>query len=78
MVSSRSGTRTDVAPARSLSGGYASNDRHAYITSAPGSLTASISCLRTPTDPHPTAMCSAGTENRRASDAVSASAPLSG
>ena len=49
-----------------------------YPDNGAEALTASTSCLRTPTDPHPTAMCSAGTRNRSAIAAVSASAPLSG
>ena len=77
-VSSRSGTRTDSAAARSARVGYASKERHAYMTSAPGSPTASRSCCVTPTEPHPTATCCCGTPNRSAIASIRASAPLSG
>ncbi len=77
-VWSRSGTRTESAAARSHRIGYASKERHAYITSAPGSPTAATSCWATPTEPHPTATCSAGTPNFSAMAAIRACAPLSG
>ena len=77
-ASSRSGTRTDVTPARSDRYGYASNERHAYTTSAPGSPTASSNCWATPTDPQPTATCSGGTSKRAAMASMSSAAPLSG
>ncbi len=77
-ASSSSGTRTELAAARSARVGYASNERHAYMTSAPGSPIASRSCCVTPTEPHPTATCRGGTLNRSAMASVSAAAPLSG
>jgi len=77
-LSSVSGTRTEEAAARSASAGYASNERQAYMTSAPGSPTASKSCCATPTEPQPTATCEAGTPNRSAIASVRATAPLSG
>ena len=77
-VSSRSGTRTDSAAARSDRVGYASKERHAYITSAPGSPTASRSCWATPTEPHPTATCCGGTPNLAAMASIRTCAPLSG
>ena len=48
------------------------------MTSAPGSPTASSICWVTPTEPHPTATCSAGTLKRSAMAWVRASARLSG
>src|SRR5271169_2802941 len=48
------------------------------MTSAPGSPTASSSCWATPTEPQPTATCSAGTLNRLAIASVSSVAALSG
>ena len=77
-VSSRSGTRTDSAPDRSASVGYASNDRQAYSTCPPGSAAAARSCWVTPTEPQPTAMCACGTPNRALIAAIRACAPLSG
>ena len=78
-VSSRSGTRTDSTAARSARVGYASKERHAYITSAPGSPTASRSCCVTPTEPHPTATCAAAVRRTAPrSPAIRAGAPLSG
>jgi hypothetical protein len=77
-VSPRSGTVTESAAARSARVGYASNERHAYMTSAPGSPIASRSCCVTPTDPHPTATWFTGTLKRSAMAWISACAPLSG
>src|SRR5215831_11115150 len=74
-VSSRSGTRTEVTPDRSDRYGYASNERQAYRTSAPGSPTVSSSCWVTPTDPQPTA---ARFRVPASHVAVGCAAPLSG
>jgi hypothetical protein len=77
-VSPSSGTLTESAAARSARVGYASNERHAYMTSAPGSPIASRSCCVTPTEPHPTATCPVGTPKRSPMASMSATAPLSG
>ncbi len=77
-VSPSSGTLIESAAARSARVGYASKERHAYMTSAPGSPIASRSCCVTPTEPHPTATCCAGTLNRSPIASRRAAAPLSG
>ncbi|GGU23281.1 hypothetical protein GCM10010208_55430 [Actinomadura livida] len=76
--SSRSGTWTFAMPARDTSSGYASNDRQAYMISAPGSATACSSIWMTPTAPAPTTTLSSGTRRRPASASTSGTAWLSG
>lgn len=75
---SRRGTSTGVAPERRVRIGYASKERQAYMTSAPGSATASRSIWETPTEPQPTAISSSATPKRADISAVSATQLLSG
>src|SRR6478672_4150491 len=75
---SSSPTLTDVAPASAVTIGYASKERQAWTTSSPGSQVAAITWPRTPTEPVPVAMCSAGTPKLWARASVRSVTAMSG
>ena len=77
-ASAVSGTCTGVAPATIASHGYASNDRHAKMTSSPGPDVASTNWARIDTLPAATWIDRSSTANRSAMRRLRRAAVASG